>query len=274
MKTKPKKLYAKRPASKRTAPKRIARRRESRLRIDRMTAWSLCGGVAAVQVLLFAGGWLFGAFSSDAAPQRVQVRAAAMASSSRAPVVATASVAPRPQSPLAEFVAALAARRQLAIAREAQPAAVPQQPVHFVAARSYDALIDAAAMRHALSPELIRAMTRVESDFDPLAVSHKGARGLMQVMPATAKRFGVTADQLFDPAANIAAGTAYLAWLLDRFNGNLDLALAAYNAGEGAVKTHGGIPPYRETREYVRRVRAVLERKGVQTAGGRMKAEG
>jgi soluble lytic murein transglycosylase-like protein len=80
----------------------------------------------------------------------------------------------------------------------------------------------------------------------------------MQVMPETGARFGVTADRLFDPAPNIAAGSAYLAWLLDRYRGDLDLALAGYNAGEGAVDQYGGIPPYRETRDYVKRVRAVL----------------
>jgi soluble lytic murein transglycosylase-like protein len=139
---------------------------------------------------------------------------------------------------------------------ELHPTPPPARP----APVSVDLLIRDAALRHGLPPTLVRAVTRVESDFDPREVSAKGARGLMQVMPATGERFGVTPDRLFEPAPNIAAGTAYLAWLLDRYRGDLDLALAAYNAGEGAVDRYGGIPPFRETQTYVRRVRAELER--------------
>jgi soluble lytic murein transglycosylase-like protein len=135
----------------------------------------------------------------------------------------------------------------------------PAQPRPRKAA--YDDLIHAAAAKHALPPTLVEAVVKVESDFDPLVVSHKGARGLMQVMPATGERFGVHRDELFEPKRNIAAGTAYLAWLLKRYN-DVDLALAAYNAGEGAVDRYRGIPPYAETREYVRRVRAALRRAG------------
>jgi soluble lytic murein transglycosylase-like protein len=80
----------------------------------------------------------------------------------------------------------------------------------------------------------------------------------MQVIPATGRRFGVHSDKLFDPEHNIAAGTAYLAWLSKRYRGNLEFVIAAYNAGEGAVDDHGGIPPYRETRNYVKRVKAAL----------------
>lgn len=126
------------------------------------------------------------------------------------------------------------------------------------AAASYRSMIRDAALRRALSPELVEAIARVESDFNPYEVSEKGALGLLQVMPATGARFGVTRERLFDPQANLAAGTAYLAWLIDRYRGDLDLALAAYNAGEGAVDEHRGIPPYRETRQYVKRVRAAL----------------
>jgi soluble lytic murein transglycosylase-like protein len=120
---------------------------------------------------------------------------------------------------------------------------------------AYATLISAAAERHKVSPMLVAAIMRVESDFDPYSVSHKGARGLMQVIPETAARFGVRADELFDPERNLAAGTAYMAWLLARYDGDLDLALAGYNAGEGAVDKYRGIPPYRETQEYVRKVR-------------------
>lgn len=104
-----------------------------------------------------------------------------------------------------------------------------------------------------MDPELIKAVARVESNYNPTALSPKGALGIMQLVPATAERFGV-ADP-YDPAQNIEGGVRYLKFLQDRFPGNLALALAAYNAGENAVRRHGGIPPYRETRDYVRKIR-------------------
>lgn len=115
-------------------------------------------------------------------------------------------------------------------------------------------MIYEAARRHDLHPELVVAVVRAESAFGQAAVSHKGARGLMQLMPATASRFGVTAERIHDPAANLDAGTRYLAWLLERFDGNLAYALAGYNAGEGTVDRYRGVPPYRETRGYVAKI--------------------
>lgn len=111
-----------------------------------------------------------------------------------------------------------------------------------------------AARRHALNPALVAAVVRAESAYDAGAVSYKGARGLMQLMPATARRFGVEPHEIFEPARNLDAGTRYLAWLLERFDGDLTRALAAYNAGEGTVDRYGGVPPYRETRGYVRKI--------------------
>ncbi len=114
------------------------------------------------------------------------------------------------------------------------------------------------AARHALNPDLIRAVIRAESAWNPRAVSPKGAMGLMQLMPATAAAYGVVDP--FDPAENIRAGVAYLRRLLDRFDGKTELALAAYNAGPEAVEKYGRtIPPYRETRSYVRKIVSVTE---------------
>ncbi len=118
----------------------------------------------------------------------------------------------------------------------------------------YGQLIHATAQRHGLNADLVAAVVAAESAFDPRAVSVKGARGLMQLMPATAERFGVRTHELFDPRRNLEAGVTYLAWLRKRFDDDLPRILAGYNAGEGAVDRHGGIPPYRETRNYVRRV--------------------
>lgn len=115
----------------------------------------------------------------------------------------------------------------------------------------YDHLINQAASNHSLDPRLVKAVALVESGFNPKAVSPKGARGLMQLMPATASRNGVS--NVHDPAQNIAGGTRYLSHLLNLFDGNLEKSLAAYNAGEGAVARYGGIPPYVETRDYVRK---------------------
>jgi len=123
--------------------------------------------------------------------------------------------------------------------------------------RLHTAVSDHAA-RQALDPDLVRAVIRVESGWNPRAVSRKGAMGLMQLMPATAAEYGV-ADP-FNPVDNIRAGVAYLRRLIDRFDGRTELALAAYNAGPGAVeKYHRTVPPYRETQSYVRRIVSVTE---------------
>jgi hypothetical protein len=117
-------------------------------------------------------------------------------------------------------------------------------------------LVDAAATAHRLDPALVAAVIRVESNWQPRAVSPKGARGLMQLMPATAMRLGVT--KAFDPSQNVHAGALYLSRLAERFGEHeVEKVLAAYNAGEAAVETYKGIPPYRDTREYVRKVMAL-----------------
>lgn len=125
-------------------------------------------------------------------------------------------------------------------------------------ATAYGDLIFAAARRHEINPELVAAVIRAESAFDARAVSSKGARGLMQLMPATGRRFGLRPSELFEPAKNIDAGVRYLRFLADRFADDLGKVLAGYNAGEGSVDRYGGIPPYRETQGYIRRIYSVL----------------
>lgn len=116
----------------------------------------------------------------------------------------------------------------------------------------YNEIIVAAARKFDVDAALVSAVIKAESDYNPRIVSHKGARGLMQLMPATARRFGVTDS--FDPEENIHAGTRYLRWLLKTFDGNADLAVAAYNAGEGNVWKYDGVPPFRETVNYINRI--------------------
>lgn len=119
----------------------------------------------------------------------------------------------------------------------------------------HDRFIVESSQRYRIDPLLIYAQMHQESSFKIRATSHKGASGLMQLMPATARRFGVT--KIYDPQQNIDAGVKYMRWLLDTFNQDVRLALAGYNAGEGAVMKYGwNIPPYRETQEYVRRISA------------------
>jgi hypothetical protein len=116
--------------------------------------------------------------------------------------------------------------------------------------------IQAAASTFGVAVDFIKAVIQVESEFDHLAVSSKGAQGLMQLMPFTARRFGVLDS--FDPRQNVFGGAQYLRLLLDLFHGDTDLALAGYNAGENAVLRYGGIPPYKETRSYVQKVRGLI----------------
>jgi soluble lytic murein transglycosylase-like protein len=121
-------------------------------------------------------------------------------------------------------------------------------------------LVREAAERHRMDPALVRAVIETESNWNPKAYSHKGAGGLMQLIPTTAQRYG--AYDVFDPQQNIDAGVKYLRTLLERYNGNLDLALAAYNAGEGAVDRAHGVPSFRETRNYVQKVQNAYFRPG------------
>lgn len=123
---------------------------------------------------------------------------------------------------------------------------------------AFGAELQEVAARSGVDSAFVAAVIHAESAFNPAAVSNKGAQGLMQLMPATAARFGV--DNPFHPAENMAGGTQYLAWLLRRYDGNTELASAAYNAGEGAVDRYAGVPPYAETRTFVERVSALQAR--------------
>ena len=130
---------------------------------------------------------------------------------------------------------------------------------HSVPEGRYGDLIYQTAERHGLNPRLVAAVVRAESSSRPDAVSVKGARGLMQLMPATAERFGLDPNRSFEPALNLDAGCRYLKWLSDRFKDDLVRVLSAYNAGEGTVDRYGGMPPYRETQNYVRRIFEYLD---------------
>ena len=119
----------------------------------------------------------------------------------------------------------------------------------------YGEIIASMSQAHGVDPMLVRALIQVESNYRPRAKSNKGAMGLMQLMPSTARQYKVRNP--YDPTANIAAGVKHLKGLIDRMDGAIDMALAAYNAGEGAVKKFNGIPPYRETRNYVSRILSI-----------------
>ena len=147
-----------------------------------------------------------------------------------------------------------------------QPGVLPS--ASRLTAASIDGLIEAFAAEHSIDSALIRAVIRAESNFNHRAVSRKGAQGLMQLMPATIWRLSV--GDAFDPHENIGAGVRYLRQLLDQFQGDLTLALAAYNAGENAVLRYRGVPPYQETREYVRKVLSQYRRTRGEPATSRV----
>ena len=125
-----------------------------------------------------------------------------------------------------------------------------------VAVSKLEAMADQVAEKHGLNPVLLKAVVRAESDFNPRVVSRSGAMGLMQLMPETARSLGV--KNPFDPMENLEGGARYLKSMIKRFDGDLKLALAAYNAGPGAVERYGGVPPYQETLSYVRKISGIM----------------
>ena len=155
------------------------------------------------------------------------------------------------------------------VAKLIEEGVFPKQSWRYDAARGpifrskYDKILIEAARKFDVDAALVSAVIKAESDFNAREVSNKGARGLMQLMPATAERFGVLNS--FDAKANINGGVRYLRWLLDNFDGNADLAVAAYNAGEGNIAKYNGVPPFRETINYINRIAKHL-RAATQTA--------
>jgi soluble lytic murein transglycosylase-like protein len=170
-----------------------------------------------------------------------------------------------PQAPQPEQTAPAPAAPAPEIDPKPEPKPAPKpSPLHFLDTHDippgpFGKLIFEVAARYSLNPHLVAAIVRVESSFNPHAISRKGACGLMQLLPETARRFGLgKRKDLFDPAKNLEAGARYLKWLSDRFGQDPVRVLAAYNAGEGAVQHYGGVPPFKETRNYVSRIFSML----------------
>ena len=141
---------------------------------------------------------------------------------------------------------------------------VSAEYVAIPANEAYDDIIQEAAAEYDMDPNLIHAVMQAESAFHPYAVSRAGAEGLMQLMPELSDEIGV--DDAFDPRENIRGGARYLKRLLDYHNGNIDLALASYNAGPGNVERYGGVPPFRETRNYVKTIKQILKARKKRSA--------
>jgi soluble lytic murein transglycosylase-like protein len=178
-------------------------------------------------------------------------------SKTRIAALALASLALAPAAPCVAEIYTLVQPDGSLLLTDQPPARLPPA-IPVLAAPRTETSIDAIARRHGLDPRLVHAVIRAESNFDARAVSPKGAAGLMQLMPETAQRYGV--ENRFDPAQNVDGGVRYLRDLIAMFNGDLSLALAAYNAGEGAVLKYGRrIPPYPESQLYVVRVRSFYD---------------
>jgi len=175
---------------------------------------------------------------------------------------AAAVEAPRPSTPepCRSRPCSSARHEATSIARSDAPTAASPTAV-----TTLEDLIDQAAARHHVDPQLVEAIVQVESQGNPHALSSKGAQGLMQLIPATSERLGV--EDPYDPRQNVEGGVSYLRYLLDRFGGDVTLALAGYNAGENSVISNGGVPPIKETQDYVRKVNELYS-PGTDATGG------
>lgn len=169
----------------------------------------------------------------------------------------TVTMVVRPDARTGRLVRSVAHTARLKPETAAPQIELPPAPSEVPAA--FASLVDEIAERHTVDRDLVHSMISVESNYNPLAVSEKGALGLMQLVPSTARRFGVS--DAFDPVQNVEGGVRYLKYLLDHYNGDHRLALAAYNAGEGTVERFGGVPPFAETRSYVYRVGKAFDEK-------------
>jgi len=179
------------------------------------------------------------------------------------PVPGQSAAARRARLAAAEAMAAT--QTPPSAASDALKDALSVEPSNGFTAERVNTAIESAAARHNVDPNLVRAVIKVESNFNPRAVSRKGAMGLMQLMPQTARSLRVAHP--FDPTENVDAGVRHLKQLIDNFGGDLKLSLAAYNAGAGAVQRHNGVPPYAETQAYVRQITQLYR-------GGNMLAPG
>jgi soluble lytic murein transglycosylase-like protein len=165
-------------------------------------------------------------------------------------------------APLARPVVAL-----LPVTKNVNPVVdVTAEFIAVPASEAYDEIIDQAAREYDMDPNLIHAVMQAESAFHPFAVSRAGAEGLMQLMPELSDEMGVS--DAFDPRENIMGGVRYLKRLLDYHDGNVDLALASYNAGPGNVERYGGVPPFRETRNYVKTIKQILAARKKRASAG------
>jgi hypothetical protein len=201
-------------------------------------------------------------FEADGDQARLQLASGGLMTMSidRVDRVIDDEVIPEPDPPkAAETVAEAIKAAAVPLHFEEAQAKVPDGP--------YGPMIYEAAKRHSINPQVVAALIRAESSGNSRVVSNKGARGLMQLMPATAERFGIRREKLLDPRQNLEAGITYLSWLIEQFPNDLSKVLAAYNAGENAVWRYNGIPPYRETREYVRRIFTTLGLTTTKVAG-------
>jgi soluble lytic murein transglycosylase-like protein len=164
-----------------------------------------------------------------------------------------------PSNQNSHFPSALAAAQNPSAGDDADPSGLNDVGVKSAMSDSeLDPIVSAAAQKYGVDPQLIKAVIQTESSGNPNAVSNAGAQGLMQLMPSNVTESGVTNP--FDPAQNINAGVSQLSGYLKEYNGNIDQALAAYNAGPGAVKEYGGVPPYHETEEYIKKIHGLLDK--------------